>query len=89
MADIQITYDGQPAITGHRAAIRYGYDPVTFRQVIKRLVDSGKLTPLPERLDDRTPLYLIAEFDTAMDGRRGRGNWRKAGSGPASTPDAT
>lgn len=79
MDRIEITYDGKPAITSSRAATRYDRDPVTMRQVLSRLTRSGAIKSLPEGLDDRTPLYLIAELDAAMAALPGRGNRRTAG----------
>lgn len=79
---IQITYDGQPAISPALAAERYGLGLDAMRKAVTRLKAAGAIEPLPKPLDDRTPLYLLAELDRAMRERPGKGaNLRGRGRG--------
>lgn len=66
---IRITYDRKLVLTIGQAAKRYGLNPVAMRKALSRI----GVSPLPEPLDARTPLYLAAELDRAMRTRPGRG----------------
>jgi hypothetical protein len=66
---IRITYDGKLALTTAQAARRYGLELATMRKSLSRL----PIKPLPEALDDRTPLYSATELDAAMKARPGKG----------------
>jgi hypothetical protein len=67
---IRITYNGKLALTTLQAARRYDLKPAAMRKAISRL----PVQPLPESLDDRTPLYLASELDAAMKARPGKGS---------------
>lgn len=69
MTGIRITYDGKLALTTAQAAQRYGLELAAMRKALSRM----DLSPLPEPLDARTPLYAAAELDRAMKSRPGKG----------------
>lgn len=72
--DVRITYRGKLALTTRQAARRYGIQPSTMRKEIDRL----GIAPLPEGIDERTPLYDAKELAAAMKARPGKGaNLRK------------
>ena len=73
MTKVRILYDGRLALTTAQAAVRYGIGVASMRKTIKRLVDQEQIAPLPEPLDDRTPLYSARDLDAAMKARPGRG----------------
>lgn len=79
MAQINITYDGRPAITTAQAAARYGLSMDAMRKALNRATD---VHALPEMLDGRTLLYFVDDLDRAIPGRPGRGaNLRKPAAG--------
>lgn len=75
MATIEITYNGQPALTATLAAKRYGKTLDAMAHTLSR----HRVEPLPERLDGKSRLYLTAALDVIMAELPGRGaNFRKS-----------
>lgn len=67
----------QAVISAALAAKRYGVSNSTMRGTLTRLRGDGIIEPVPETLDERTPLYPLAELDLAIKTRPGRGSNRK------------
>jgi ribosomal protein S25 len=79
MGLVRITYDGKLAVTVAQAAERYGLELPAMRKALQRLAHERVISPLPEGIDSRTPLYLATELDKAMKARPGKGaNLRRA-----------
>lgn len=84
MAHIEITYDGKRAYTAVLAAKAHGKSRAAMLKVLARL----GIEPLPEGLDERTPLYDAYRVDAAVAEMPGRGaHFRKDGSAPMPTSD--
>ncbi len=67
---VRITVDGQPALTIHQAAARYGITSSSMRSALTRA--KGAIVAAAE-LDGRTPIYLEDELDAFWKSRPGRG----------------
>jgi hypothetical protein len=70
---IQITFDGQRAISAPLAAKRHRTPTDTMRKTIARLRAAGAIEPFDEGLDERTELYPLDQLDAALKERPGKG----------------
>jgi hypothetical protein len=86
--EVRIYAGEEPVISAALAAKRYGVSNATMRSTLARLRGSRVIEPVPEMLDERTPLYPLADLELAMGTRPGKGaNLRQTEERPM--PDLT
>lgn len=65
---IEITVDGQPALTVEQAALRYGLAPSSVRAIVARAQLAASAS-----LDGKKHLYLVDVLDRLIEERPGKG----------------
>jgi len=70
---VRVFVDDKEAISVPLAAKLYGIHVDTMRRTISRLRVAEAITPLPEKLDERTDLYDLEQLMQAMEARPGKG----------------